>query len=287
MTGEGPLSASRPNVQRFAIRFFELAGARTELTTSGLRVELTQDQLELLEGRPAWGFRPPSDGLTTFYFAFDEDEVAVEDRVEQVGVGSFRLQQLCDASIRLGALGRAFVRRSDVPGGRFWPYMVFHFLVTYVGHDVRERLGAVAVDLVTGEAFPCPPLSGERLDSTASGEDAEFPRLTVGQAHEHAVETMCDIIADEDPSWFHDKWNWIENELQRLYAYLQRSSDELHSEDAVKSLRDARLTELRELNRPRVELRAVAATLLYAPVVIEPASGRMYNPVFDKYLRPD
>lgn len=252
-------------VEQFARRFFELAGARAEQHAAGLRVELTNEQLELMEGRRPWGFRPPDDGLTTFYFAFDEERAVHDERAELLGPGTFRLQQLCEAASRVGALGRVFIRPPRPSAATYRPYIVFHFLVTYIGHDVRERTASIAVDLVTGDAFPCPPLPDEPLHSTSGGGPSQSPRFSVGEAHERAVDVLCGVIAKEDSSWFHEKWNWIERELDRLYTYLHRASDEHPSDEALASLREARMTELRELSRPRVELRAAAATLLYAP----------------------
>lgn len=261
------------HLRRFADRFFDAIGARSEDIPAGLRVELTKDQLELLEGRPLWGFGLPGadGGLTTLYLAFraggsPHDESAAGDvPAETVDPGSFRLRQMCAAAMRLGAVGRGFILGGHADATPLRPLMVFHFVITYVGRDVRERPASIAVDLVTGRAFPCPPLNDHDIAPTSGGADALSPRLSVGEAHERAVDAVCQVIADEDPTWFHEQRRWIEDELDRLYSYLQRASDEYKSEDDLASLREARLTELRELNRPRVELRAAAATLLYVP----------------------
>ncbi len=65
------------------------------------------------------------------------------------------------------------------------------------------------------------------------------------------MEVLCDSIADEDATWYHEKFRWIEDELDRLYEYLQRAANEFKTEDELTASRDARLFELRELNRPR------------------------------------
>lgn len=266
--GGPPLNRTEAHVQQFARRFFELVGARLEPTKSGWRVELTREQLNFVENLPSWGtwgYEPPDGGLTTFYFTFDDDEVIDDERVELLGRGSFRLQQLCETALRYGALGRVFIRSRRLSSAGYRPHIVFHFLVSYVGHDVRERTASVVVDLVSGDAFPCPPLSGESLQSTSAGGPVQPARFSVGEAHEQAVDFLCSIIADEDATWYREKWDWIEDELDRLYAYLHLASDEHPSDVSLAPLREARLTELREMSRPRVELRAAAATLLYAP----------------------
>lgn len=259
------------HLRRFADRFFESIGARIENIPAGMRVELTKEPLELLEGRTLWGFGMPwSDGLATLYLAFPDgassgpDVVEADVPMETVAPGSFRLRQMCAAALRLGAVGRGFILGDRTDAAPLRPWIVFHFVITYVGRDIRERLASMAVDLVSGHALPSPSLTDEIISPTSDGADALSPRLSVGEAHERAVEAVCRDIADEDPTWFHEQRRWIDEELDRLYSYLQRASDEYKSEDDLASLREARLAELRELNRPRVEMRAAAATLLYA-----------------------
>lgn len=263
------MTSRAADLLQFAQRFFDALRAPAERIPAGLRVELTAEQRARLEDRPLWSFGrwtwEPDASVTTLYLAFDEDGAEAETRADLVAPGSLRLQQMCAAALREWALGRAFIPVPEGDPARLWPYMVFHFLVTCVGHDVRQRIASIAVDLVRGRAFPCPSLSELPLQPTAHGADAEQPRLTVGEAHGRAVDALCERLADEDASWYHEKRQWIEDELDRLYSYLQQASSEQPHDGSWTSWTRARLDELRELNRPRVELRARAATLLYAP----------------------
>ena len=95
--------------------------------------------------------------------------------------------------------------------------------------------------------------------------DAERPRLSVGDAHQRAVDALCRQLADEDPSWYMEALLRLEEELDRLYAYLERATAERPPDRAAVALAWARIAELHELSRPRIEVRARAATLLYAP----------------------
>lgn len=252
----------------FARRVLEVLGARCRREAGVLRAELTWEQLQKLEGRPTWamfGWSPAAaDSVATLYLSADGEE-ASEPEAEPLLPGSHRLQQLCAVALGRGAVGRAFLVPADDKRTRLRPYLVFHFRLRYVGHDVRERTDAVAVDLVTGDARSCPSLAELPLQERGGGLETENARLTVGEAHERAVKELCRRIADEDAMWFYEKRRWIEQELDRLYAYLQRVGDEFDSEETLAVVRDARLFELRELNRPRVEVRAEAATVLYAP----------------------
>ena len=205
------------------------------------------------------------EGKTATLYLRVQSSETTDERAELLAPGSARLEQICAAALRQGSLARAFVLPASSETTPLRPYLVFHFRVAYVGHDVRERTASVAVDLVDGVAFSSPPLGDMQLEATADGFPTETPRLSVGDAHERAVEVLCDSIADEDATWYHEKFRWIEDELDRLYEYLQRAANEFKTEDELTALRDARLFELRGLNRPRVEVRVEAATVLYAP----------------------
>lgn len=246
----------------FARRVLEAFGAKCVCEGGTLTAELSFEQLCALEGRPAWalfGWLPDGENRVVLRLRSDGDDPDAEPLVP----GGQRLEQLCSAALRHGAVGRAYI----VPDNEttpLRPYLIFHFLVVHVGHDVRERIDAVAVDLVNGDAFLSPPLTALPLKERGDGRTVERPRLTVGEAHERAVDELCRRIADEDASWYHEKMRWIEDEVERLYAYLQRARSDYASEEDLAAVRDARLFELRQLNRPRVEVRAVAATVLYA-----------------------
>src|SRR5690606_4344524 len=301
---------------------FAAMGARTQPLPGGMRVELTREQLALLENRPLWtlGLWAGADaGLTTLYFAFEDPQTEAAHPGEPLAPGSPRLEQMCGLALRECALGGARLRPASGRGGPLRPFLVFHFVVARVGRSVRERLEPVAVDLVDGAAFPCPPLLDEPLEAMGDGvADAERPRLSVGDAHQRAVDALCRQLADEDPSWYMEALlrleeeldrlyayleratagrprrsvicairmegdtrsrqlaeedpSWymeaqlrIEDELDRLYAYLERATAERPPDRAAVALARARIAELHELSRPRIEVRARAATLLYAP----------------------
>lgn len=258
-----------PDVADFTHRFFAAMGARTQPLPGGMRVELTREQLALLENRPLWtlGLWAGADaGLTTLYFAFEDPQTEAAHPGEPLAPGSPRLAQMCGLALRECALGGARLRPASGRGGPLRPFLVFHFVVARVGRSVRERLEPVAVDLVDGAAFPCPPLLDEPLEAMGDGvADAERPRLSVGDAHQRAVDALCRQLADEDPSWYMEALLRLEEELDRLYAYLERATAERPPDRAAVALARARIAELHELSRPRIEVRARAATLLYAP----------------------
>ncbi|HEY8417516.1 MAG TPA: hypothetical protein VIK93_05725, partial [Limnochordales bacterium] len=189
------------------------------------------------------------------------------------------------AALRAGRLGRAWL---EVPGVRpvaFRPYLVFHFLLTYVGHEPRDRLASVAVDLVTGEGFPWDAGPGPwRPLPTGDGTPAEPPELSLGEAHEQAVGVLARLLQAEDSAWLEAARAWLEQELDTLAAYAHAAStgDQNPEMDAAR----ARLDELKALARPHVRARAEAATLLYMPIVpAADGTGQLQNPVLERAVR--
>src|SRR5690606_18245916 len=85
-------------------------GARTQPLPGGMRVELTREQLALLENRPLWtlGLWAGADaGLTTLYFAFEDPQTEAAHPGEPLAPGSPRLAQMCGLALRECALGGA------------------------------------------------------------------------------------------------------------------------------------------------------------------------------------
>lgn len=250
----------------FAERVLQGLGARCVREGGLLRAELSPEQLAELEERPLWTLFlwQPHAGNSVLLRLRAGADAGDDDDAEPLLPGSARLEQLCRFALRRGAVARAFLApvTAEAP---LRPYLALHFRVSYVGHDVRERLDSVAVDLVDGRAFPCPSLAELPLAADGAGCETERPRLTVGEAHERAVDELCRRIAKEDPAWYHEKLRWIEAEAERLNAYLRLARTELPSAEVLAAVRDARWFELRRLSRPRVEVRAVAATVIYAP----------------------
>lgn len=270
---------------RFVHRFFDLIGARTEATNDGLRVELTREQLQLLEGRPRWGWSAGGDDLTVLYFTFTAERHSEQteqttngvqqrnrmqpgDRVqpELIEPGSFRWRQLIDATVRLWPLGRVFVRPANTSVKLWRPHLVFHFTVTYVARAAtRQRATSVTVDLLTGTARPFARFDPDaELLSDAGDSPAQTPRLSVGDAHERAADFVCNVLAEEDGQWATDERRHIEHEFEQLQSYIRRAELEESPEPLV-AVREARLTELRHMLPPRVQVRADAATILYTP----------------------
>src|SRR5690625_2835286 len=148
---------------RFVQRFFHCIGGRVEELDGGLRVELTREQLQLVEGRPpslfGWDWNPggsTADELTVVYLTFTPEEPGTE--AELCVPGSFRGRQIIDAALRLWPLGRTFLSSAEPTIGqpdttRWRPYFVFHFRLRYVADDVSHDVKVVAVDLVSGDVM--------------------------------------------------------------------------------------------------------------------------------------
>jgi len=261
-------------------------GAQVTPDDGGLRVELDVAQWQELEGRPWWTAMAWGSGgeqRVVLQFVFDAEHLAKDPRAELVTTGSARLDQLVGAALRAGRLGRAWIEVSGVRPVAFRPYLVFHFLLTYVGHEPRDRLASIAVDLVTGEGFPWHAGEGPwRPLPTRDGTPAEVPQLSVGEAHQRAVDVLAHLVEVEDEAWLQAARAWLEQELEALSAYIGAGGDEDPEMDAAR----ARLDELKVLARPHVRARAEAATLLYMPIVPgEDGSGHLKNAFLDRVVQ--
>lgn len=257
---------------QFVEQFFHLIGARCEPRTDGLRVELTREQLQRLEGRPRWGWSAPGDELTVLYFTFAAGQPS-EERAQQsddvqpefIGPGSFRWRQIVDAALRLWGLSRVFVRPAGARVSLWRPHLVFHFALTYVAGAARQRTMSVSVNLVTGAVDNFGGLSsGADVRQDGDGTPAETPRLSVGDAHERAVSYLCDVLSGEDSQWALDHQAWIDEQLEQLQTYVRRAELE-ESAEPLAVVRAARLAELRHMLQSHVQVRAAAATVLYVP----------------------
>lgn len=277
------LNPDHAEPRAFAADVLRRLGARVEPDTGGLRAELTREQLETLEGRPLWTL--PAGSLITLHLAFDQAEAGGDERAELLVPGSFRLDQLCRVALERGRMGRAWLAVPGVRARRFRPYLVFHFRLTYVGPDPRERLAAVAVDLVAGEALFLPKSpSRVRFLPRPDGTPADPPRLTLGEAHRQALAVLAARIAREDAGWARAARLRIEREREAIIAFLHTSET---SEGEPPPWLKARLRELDEAARPEIRARAEAVTLLYLPLIAGEPSGRLYNPVFRRTVPPD
>ena len=125
--------------------------------------------------------------------------------------------------------------------------------------------GPVAVDLVDGARFPALPCSTNRWTPSgwrgrrraAAPVGGRRPRKGGGRACAGSSPTKIRRGFTETSR--------IEEELDRLYAYLRAGDGRATARRAAVALARAHVAELRELSRPRIEVRARAATLLYAP----------------------
>lgn len=286
-----PLTGERVTVQQFALGVLGELGARVEPVPGGIRAELEQERLAFLEGRPfapagfAAGLAASPAGEPTaraaIYLAFDPTQA--DEAAELVTTGSWRLEQLIAAAVRLGRLGRAWVRPPGVRPAVDRPYLIFHFLATYVGHEPKEQLFPVAVDLVSADAFALTAATPAlwRLMPEGDGTPAEPARLSLGQAHERAIDALAQAVAEQDAGWLRAARLRLERELEELYSYCRTALD--HEEhEAVEAAALARVRELETLARPHVLARAEAATLLYVPLRRD-RSGRLYNPVWKRH----
>jgi len=274
-----PLTGERVTVKELALGVLAQLGARIEPADTGVRVELDPEQLALLEGRRL----PPSslpEPRAAMYLAFSLDQES--EAAELVTAGSWRLEQLVSAALQFGRLGRAWARLPGVRPALDRPYLIFHFLVAYVGYAPQEKLIPVTVDLVTADAFAVALVSPARwrLMPQGDGTPAELPRLSLGQAHERAVDALARAVREQDADWLRAARVRLERELEGLYSYCRAALD--HDEAGeVETAGRTRMRELETLARPHVRARAEAATLLYIPLV-RGRSGRLYNPVWQR-----
>lgn len=286
---EPPLAGGPGSIRDFALAVLEQLGAQITPGDAGTRVELDPAQFERLEGQPWWPAGPDADPSQriTLYLAFDPDSARADDRAELVTPGSCRLEQLVSLALREGRLGRAWVRMPGVRPRTYRPYLLFHFLLRCVGHQPRENLASVAVDLVSGYALPWPARPGPwRLAADGGGAPAESPRLSLGEAHQRAVDALARALAATERAWLAAARAWLERELDSLYAYV-RAALAQDGETGVAAGPKTRLEELQTMARPHVRARAEAATLLYMPLVRRgPGDDALHNPVLHLPVAP-
>lgn len=283
-------------VADFVVRFLQKLGVRVEPTEKGLRVELTTEQLQLLYGRPLWGWQRPPGELTTIYMRFDDGEKTSPtkaqrdaDTAELVTRGSHRLDQLAAAALRIAGVGQTFVTGPGVRPEFYRPHLVFHYVLTYMGRDQTERIQRIVVDLVTGRGRPWTRLpTGFTTTGQPAGEQTEAPSVDLGTAHEAAVKVLRAIVAREDATWHREQSLWQQVEVARLYDYVRETengTEEGASSDADDILRAGRvrLMELKRLAGPRLEARARAATVLYLPIVRR-RDGILFDPILQQAI---
>lgn len=253
---------------QFVQQFFHRLGARCEQTAAGLRVELSREQRQLLEGRPRWSWSLPRDELTVLYLTFEESPVAQKngqsgDLYEYAGPGSFRLRQIAEAAVRMWGLGRVFVRPRHIQVGKWRPHIVFHFILTYVEETATRQQKSVIVDLVSGAADEFSGFSADaELSSTDNTIEADTPRLSVGEAYERAFGFLCTRLDLLDDGWAREHRTWLKEEEAMLQSYVRRAELE-EDPEPLAPVKAARLAELRHLLAPHVQVRAAAATVLY------------------------
>lgn len=301
-----PKAPSRPEGEQrgstwanFAESLFRHVGADVERRGERLRVEMTREQMHQVEGRPpslfgwewAWGGPPPDERVTWRLALVEpaEGEREDEEGTQLCVPGSFRGRQLIDAAVRLWPVGRTFVGPAPRPPAdvgaegdawRWRPFTEFHFQLAYVGTGVFRRSATVAVDLVSGETEPDCVLHRRRdlvrMRPPAADDGAalriwqriptESPRVSVGAAGERALERLQADLSSEDVGWAEAQRRRVEEDAERLRAYLRRAELE-ENRDALRDVRAARLAEL-DRRRPRVEAHLGALTVVY---VLTPA----------------
>lgn len=265
-----PFTGDPVTLQGFTAELLAALGARVEPVGDDVRVELSSAQLAALEDLPQWSF-PPSvlpgpDALVVLRFTFDPRRSGGE--AELISPGSERMAGMIRAALGNGRLGRAWLRAGGLEPERDRPYLVFHFLVTYVGHQSRERVLSAAVDLVAAEALVLTEPVGDPwlLKPKGDGTPADPPRLTLGEAHTLALDALGRAIGQSDGQWLADAREWFEGELETLRHY-RYAAHEDEEDDSLAAACAVRLRELAALARPHVRVRAEAATLIYMPLV--------------------
>lgn len=287
----------------FVVHFFQRIGAQSEPWepdegVAGVRVELTQEQVRSVEGRPPplfgwnWGGPPPNE-VTTWYLTLEDRGAATETTDvspqpdekprEQLCVpGSFRGRQLIDAALRLWPVGRTFLGTPPSTAGlpvsgamhdgaseaeSLWswrPHLVFHLLLLYVAGNMQRAGKTVAVDLVTGHVIDYSDFGNAvpiTDPSAIQKHVSQTPRLTVGDAHDAAMEHVRTTLVAAGDDWAAQHHAWVTAESEQLQAFVRRAELEEGSE-ALANLRSARFAELQRL-RPHVRVEIAAATIVY------------------------
>lgn len=283
-----------PPWKQFVHDFLRAIGARPKNWGHGLRVTLTRQQLQLVEGRPTgllyWGLGPPPPEETTIYLAFVDDVPspqveAATDRAsrDEEGEGhprwelcvphSFRGRQFIAAAQRLWPAGRLYLvpAHGKTGGWRWRPQLMFHFRLAYAADRGWQRIRPVTVDLVSGHVVPNPDL--ERATPThpkvtkdehpPSPGVAEDPALTVGHAYEQAREHLVAELIAEDDGWAADYLARHAREQERVRTYVRRAQLE-ENQDPVLQLENAQLAAFSHW-RPRIDVDVAAVTVVYAP----------------------
>jgi len=279
-----PFPETAMDIEAFALRVLAQLGGRLDRTPLGVRVELESQALGELEGRPLWpAVAPGPDHRTVVYLTFAPEASAQDSRYELVTAGSARLDQLAAQALRRGRLGRAWARLAGVRPVVYRPYLLFHFLLTYIGHEPRMGFLTVAADLVGADACPWPTRTFPvRVDPPGDGTPMQTPRLSLGEAHQAAVAALARVLRERDAVWLRAARLWLERELEALHTYCKAAlaEDGRPETDGAPAIRRA---ELEALARPHVRARAEAATLLYMPLVRRGTDApRLYNPLLDR-----
>ncbi|HHW10337.1 MAG TPA: hypothetical protein GXX29_10210 [Firmicutes bacterium] len=285
-------------VRQFITEYFRALGAGMGTEGQLLRVELTAEQLSVLEGRqplhPA--FQPPDQsGLTVIYLAFTEEAAQEDKRAELVCKGSYRLTQMLSSARRLGRFSRFTVCPAgcNASGDEVYkPYLLLHMVVTCEGRNGDERLYALGIDL-TGGAI-CPGLAA-LLDSRTLVETPPrhcLPRqVDLEEAMDKACRYIAAVMAKEDDGWARESLLALEAERFLLHSYYAKnkiqmadhtgSDDHAGSDDheggdgheGGESDDDShdggyrrRLMELEKLYRPRAVARPALCALVFVPV---------------------
>src|SRR5690606_39400881 len=77
------------------------------------------------------------------------------------------------------------------------------------------------------DAFAVAPASPARwrLMPQGDGTPAELPRLSLGQAHERAVDALARTVREQDADWLRAARVRLERELEGLYSYCRAALD--------------------------------------------------------------
>lgn len=281
-----------PTWPDFVESFFRHLGAEVDRRGKQLRVTLTREQKHMVEGRPPslfgwdwnWGGRPPAQRMTWRFLLEPPAGDDADGDGELCVPGSYRGRQVIDAALRLWPVGRCFAGpepRLPSEAGRdgspwHWrPFLAFHYRLARIGTTVTPCRFSAAVDLVSGRtkplSLPLPPAPlfplhpPEESDVGAYKVWRDIPtapvRLSVGAANERALARLRADLGAEGDGWAELQRRRVDEEAERLRAYLRRAELE-KSAEAVRDVRAARLAEL-ERRRPRVEVDLGAVTVLY------------------------
>lgn len=288
------LQANSEQIRRLVLDYFHLLGAGIEDCGDDLyRVELNQEQVSELEGRPHLVPWNPQNGtsLTTYYFTFTPRE-DLPPEVECITLGSQRLYQIITSVRRQAEVSHIWVpihgdRDRGTPDGRaplsqapgatgqltladmtYRPFCLFLFRLDPFPGPGPTSIVRIGVDMVDGIALRKLAELVLHMD-VCSGfpDDPDVPieemRIDLDEAFKAAYSELISGLSSRDLiTWAHRQQETVQRETDRLQAYFREHKAQ---DDALSPDEQKRIDELKALS-PKVVARVQNMTLAHLPV---------------------